>query len=443
MTLLDEATACPVHAEPVPTVDALRVDAFSAFLAAGFPDPNDEEWRFTDIRELARAKFVVAAETTDVRSLELVERYGMRQEALTELVFINGRYVPSLSTSGRLPPGVAIQSLGCMMPAHPADLVCQLGKCANLRRNRFVALNTCFFRDGVYLHIAKGAVVPTPIHALCISLGQGEPIINSPRLLVVAEDGATAVVVETHVGAGSGLAFNNAVTELTLGDGAAIDYCKVHHDAEEAYHIGTTQARLGRDARFTSHVLTLGGKLVRNDVHAVLTAPGGDATLNGLSVLSGRRTCDNHTLIDHAAPGCRSSELYKNVLAGRSIGVFKGRVVVREHAQRTVARQASRTLLLDDDATMHALPLLEILADDVSCAHGATAGPPDPDQVFYQRTRGISEATARDLLAYAFTADLTRRIPVAAVRRRIEQHLALQHGLPTECSAGASAEACP
>jgi Fe-S cluster assembly protein SufD len=438
-TATGPVSSCAVGAEPVIVpLDNLRDETLAAFLdatslAVGSPTGDDDDWRFTDISALVKARFAVAPAGTDARCAELVEQHRLGDEAAIELVFVNGRYVSDLSTAQRLPAGVTIQTLGCHQgPAHPADLMCRLGRCASLRSNRFVALNTCFFRDGLAIHLARGAEVDKPIHLLCLSLGQDRPTINSPRVLVVADDHSTATVVETHAGIGGGLTFNNVVTELDLGTGSHIRHVKLHGDAPETYHIGVVQARLAGDARLHTHSVTLGGDLVRNDVHVDFTAPGGEADLDGLTWLDGTRHAANHTRVDHASPGCTSRELYKQLLDDHATGVFKGSIVVQPQAQRSDARMACRTLLLSEKAVMHALPLLEINADDVKCAHGATTGPVDSDQIFYQRSRGIPEETARRMLGYAFAADVARRIPVQGVRRRIEQRLAAHHGLPDE-----------
>ena len=184
--------------------------------------------------------------------------------------------------------------------------------------------------------------------------------------------------------------------------------------------------------KFVSHSATIGGLLTRNDVAATLAGEYADATLNGLVLLDGTRHCDNHTLLDHAAANCPSHELYKHVLAGRSTAVFKGKILVREHSQKTDSKQTSKTLLLSDDAQMNSMPALEIYADDVKCTHGSTTGPMDEEQVFYLRSRGVAREAATHLMTYAFAADITRRIRVAPARARIENFMAAQHGLPLD-----------
>src|SRR5262249_47322082 len=211
----------------------------------------------------------------------------------------------------------------------------------------------------------------------------------------VAGPGSEATIIESFVGLEEGLYFTNSVTEIVLGEGAAIDHYKVQRESKEAFHIATQQIHQGRASRFTSHSITLGGGLVRNDVNAMLDAEGCECTLNGLYLASGRQLVDNHTRIDHAKPHCASHELYKGILDGQAHGVFNGKIFVHQDAQKTDAKQTNKTLLLSDDAVINTKPQLEIFADDVKCTHGATVGQLDDNAIFYLRSRGIDAAAAR------------------------------------------------
>jgi Fe-S cluster assembly protein SufD len=226
--------------------------------------------------------------------------------------------------------------------------------------------------------------------------------------------------------------FTNAVTEIVAGQGVHLDHCKLQQEAMDAYHVATMQVRLAGDARFVSHSASIGSKLTRNDLNVTMAGEGADATLNGLVLVGADHHVDNHTLLDHAAPSCLSHELYKHVLDGKSSAVFKGKILVRQPAQKTDSKQTSKSLLLSDEATMNSQPALEIYADDVKCTHGSTTGPVDEEQVFYLRSRGVGLGAARHLMTYAFAADITRRIKVEPVRRRLEEYMAAQHGLPQD-----------
>jgi Fe-S cluster assembly protein SufD len=387
------------------------------------------------VTPIAKTPFRLA-EAGDVRAArEAARQYGFGEQAVVELVFVNGQYSPELSKvgGGKLPRGVTVTSLAAAVQSHSVLLEQHLGKYATIDKTPFVALNTGFVRDGAVLHLAREAVVKQPIHLIFVSVPTREPAVSHPRVLIVAEENVQATVVESYVGSGgAGVYFTNAVTELVAAENARIDYCRLQQESLEAYHVSAFQAQLGRGADLISHAATVGGRLTRNDLNVVLNGEGAHVTLNGLVLIGGEQHVDNHTLLHHEKAHCPSHELYKHVLDGSSTGVFKGKIFVQKDAQKTDSKQTNKSLLLSDDATMNAMPALEIYADDVKCTHGSTTGPVDEDMVFYLRTRGVSLEAARHLLTYAFAADITRRISVEPVRRRLEDFMASQHGLPQD-----------
>jgi Fe-S cluster assembly protein SufD len=243
---------------------------------------------------------------------------------------------------------------------------------------------------------------------------------------VVAEAGSQASVVETFLGTAGELYFTNAVTEIVVGDGAVLDFSKLEREGDAAFHVATTAVSLGRNSTFTSHSISLGGALARNDVNVRLDAEGADCTLNGLFLGNGTQLLDNHTLIDHAMPHGTSRELYKGILDGKSRGIFHGTIIVRPDAQKTDAMQTNKNLLLSKESLVNSEPALEIFADDVKCRHGSTIGQLDAAALFYLRSRGIGEDEARSLLVYAFASDVASRIRVAPLRALVEQHLGLR-----------------
>ncbi|HZN69435.1 MAG TPA: Fe-S cluster assembly protein SufD [Tepidisphaeraceae bacterium] len=425
------------HAPRPAWLEALRRAGIERFERVGFPGGRDELWRHTNFSPIAKTPFRLAGRDAveSAAAADVAGRFTFGGEAAAELVFVNGHFAPRLSRIGNdLPRGVYAGSLAEAFSAHGAQVERHLGRHADLDGNPFVALNSGFVADGAYVYFPRGATVEGPIHLLFVSIpdGTGEPMVSHPRVLIVAEDTAEASVVESYAGTEGGAYWTNAVTEMVVGNGAAIDHNKLQQESVEAFHVGAMQVRLGRDGRFVSHNTTTGGRLTRNDLNVLLAGENADATLNGLVVIDGQQHVDNHTLLDHAAPHCPSHELYKHVLGGRATGVFKGKILVRQAAQKTDSKQTSKTLLLSDDAYMNSQPALEIYADDVKCTHGSTTGPVDESMVFYIRQRGVSLDAARHLLTYAFAADVTRRIKVGPVRRRIEDYMAAQHGLPQD-----------
>jgi Fe-S cluster assembly protein SufD len=414
-----------------PWLQTLRQSGADRFASVGYPAGSDEEWRLTNVSPIARIPFVPAGTQIDEEAIELARQSSFGVDAVTELVFVNGHLAPSLSRAGKLPRGATAGSFGQALASGSPSLKRHLGRVADISANPFVALNTSLMRDGAAIHVGNGIAIDGPIHLLFVSTTGPEPTKSFPRILVVAEDNSQVTLVESFVG-GSGVHFTGAVTEIVAANDSRIDHNRLQRGGDEAYVVSALAARLGRGSQFISQSATLGGKLTRNDLTVVLAGQGADATLNGLVIVGKEQHCDNHTLLDHAAPRCPSHELYKHVLDGNATCVFRGKILVRPDSQKTDAKQTSKSLLLSDDAQMNSQPALEIYADDVKCTHGSTTGPVDEEMVFYLRSRGVGLEAARHLLTYAFAADITRRIKVEPVRRRLEDFLAAQHGLPRD-----------
>lgn len=395
----------------------------------GLPSGKEEAWRFTKIQPVLRTQFSPAAPAD---GSELHARYTFGDDAGVEVVFVNGQFSPELSRMSALPAGLTVATLADAASGPQAAIVQKhLGTLVDLKKHAFAAWNTAELCDGVFVHVRRGATIESPVHFLFLSVGQSSPAVSHPRVLVVAEENSEATFVESYVGDGSPY-LSNSVSEFFIGDAARIDHCKLQQESLKAFHTATMQVQIGKQTQFVSHAISLGAAVSRNDLAVKLAGQGGYATLNGLVLVGGDQHCDNHTLLDHAAPDCPSHELYKHVLSGKATAVFKGQIHVHQIAQKTNAKQSSKALLLSDTAEMNSMPALEIYADDVKCTHGSTTGPIDEDLVFYLRSRGISFESARHLLTYAFAADVTRRIRVEPVRRRVEDFMAAQHGLPLD-----------
>ena len=258
------------------------------------------------------------------------------------------------------------------------------------------------------------------IHLLFVSTGHEEAAVSHPRNLIVLGHGSQGTVVESYLGLKRDRYFTNAVTEIVAGRDSVLDHYKLQRETENAFHVATVQARQERNSNVVSHSISLGGALVRNDINFVLDGEGCQALLNGLYVTHASQHVDNHTRIDHARPHCDSRELYKGILNDKSTGVFNGKIVVRPDAQKTNAKQTNKNLLLSEEALVNAAPQLEIFADDVKCTHGATIGRLNDDELFYLRSRGIDESSARTLLTYAFASDILGVMKVKPIQCQID-----------------------
>jgi Fe-S cluster assembly protein SufD len=400
----------------------LRMGAISSFQKTGFPTVKNEDWKHTNVAPIVSMpfRFEPQAEPSRVPG-DLIEAYTFGVLKCSQLVFVNGCFAPKLSYLRWLPEGVRVRSVQEVLHFDPKALERELGKHAAFDKNPFTALNTAFLRDGAFVHVPQGRIVEEPIHLLYVSTSQDPAALSYPRNLIVMEDESQATVIESYVGLDRGVYFTNAVTEIRAGSGALLDHYKMQRESEAAYHFSNTGVIQGRGSTITSTSFDLGGGVVRSDTCTLFADEGGNLALNGLYLLHGTQHCDNHTFIDHATPNCTSLELFKGIIDARSRGIFYGKILVRKGAQKTNARQTNKNLLLSKEAFADSTPGLEILADDVKCAHGSTVGQLDENAIFYLRSRGIDEEAARTLLTYAFAAEIINQVKVASMRIKLDQ----------------------
>jgi Fe-S cluster assembly protein SufD len=399
----------------------LRDRGASRLAALGFPTVRQEEWRFTNVASIADTPFRLA-EKTPTNAAVLIGRVKIPRTA-ARIVILNGQFAPELSSLDALPRGVVAGSLALAI-AHNRPEVAHLGQLP-WEHMPMVALNTAFLEDGAFVAIAPQAVVADPIHIIVVNGGAGKTMAH-PRTLIVAGANSQATIAQTFLGAAGESHFTNVVTEVSVGEGANLNLCTDQREIDTAYLVSVIQMQLQRNATLRSRVVTLGGKLVRNDIGAVLGGEGAHVDLDGVYLVDGDRLVDNHTTIDHATPNCTSHELYKGILDGKARAVFNGRIIVREDAQKTDAKQTNRALLLSDEATINSNPQLEIFADDVKCTHGAAIGQLDEEAMFYLRARGLTERDARYMLIHAYVGEVLERISIESLRQQLERELFMQ-----------------
>jgi Fe-S cluster assembly protein SufD len=392
-----------------------RESAFHRFLESGFPTTRDEEWRHTNVAPIAAVPFVRARAASPTGH----DVDPFRFAGVPAIVLVNGLVSMELSALDALPPGMTVRTT----TENPG----------NTSMAAFADLNAAFFEQIVVVSIASHAIVEMPLHVLSLVVATGEPSIVAPRVVIHVGEGAQCHVIEDYAGLGSGTTLTTAITNVILDSGAVVDHVKLQRESSSAFHVASLQAQLGRASTFASRALTFGGRIVRNDITALLAGEGAECTLNGLYVATGRRLVDTHTTIDHAQPHCPSHEVYKGILAGHAHAVFNGKIIVRPQAQKTNAKQTNKALLLSDEAQVNTKPQLEIFADDVKCTHGAAIGQLDEDALFYLRARGVAEADARHMLIEAFAGEIIDGITVPGVRDRA--HALLEETLSGEAYA--------
>ncbi len=391
---------------------SLRRDALDRFAATGFPTTRSEEWRHTNVAPIAEGSFVPSRPGTNGITVARLANFIFSDIDSCNLVFVNGYYSAELSSPGAMPKGVRAGSLSDALRTETKKLESHLGRHARGEQSPFLALNTAYMMDGGFLYLPEGTALQRVVHLLFVTTKEAGEAVTYPRNLIVVGGGSQVNVVESYIGPHGGTYLTNTVTEIVAGPGAVVGHYKLQREGDEAFHVGLLHVSQAESADVCSHSISIGGHLVRNNIDAVLSGEGGGLTLNGLYVTRSHQHVDNHTNIDHAKPNCTSRELYKGILDDQSSGVFKGKILVRRDAQKTNARQTNKNLLLSQDALVNTTPQLEIFADDVKCTHGATSGRLSDDAVFYLRTRGIDDGSARALLTYAFAGDVIGSVKI-------------------------------
>ncbi|MDO9372000.1 MAG: Fe-S cluster assembly protein SufD [Gammaproteobacteria bacterium] len=397
----------------------LRTRAVDRVAKLHFPTARDEEWRFTDLGALRELNFEPAAAQKLHAPFADFERLIFPEAAATRLVFVNGHYAPEFSDTHEVPQGVTLTHLSGQGAVQDVLAARHLAQHADMHNEVFTALNTRLFSDVALLFIAPDVVCEQPLHLLFISTAQQTPLLSSPRCLIIGGRDSACTLVEEYVSLGEGVTFTNAVSEIVVEEGARMQHVRVQDEGHAAFHIASSTVTLARDARYQAINVTLGARLSRHTLGVVHHGPGTECAVDGLALISGRQLADTHSVIDHAAPHGKSTQLNKCIVDESAHAVFNGKIVVRRDAQLNDARQQSRNLLLSARARVNAKPELLIQADDVKCAHGATVGQLDEEQIFYLKCRGLSDAAARNLLTYAFAAEVVEKIPLVSLKTRL------------------------
>jgi Fe-S cluster assembly protein SufD len=416
--LLEQATSAAAADAPE-ALRAARAEGATQFAALGLPTTRNEDWHYTSVSSLAAIPFTPMTGDASDLSPDALAEYRLDANWPT-LVFVNGVYQPSLSDTSALPEGIRVLPMGEAVSALGDTVTRLLGSTAPSSRDGFTALNASFLGEGAVVHVAKEMVIDTPVHLLFVTTDAGANGMHHPRVLMLAERHAKATVIESWVGLTEQPYLTNAVAEVVVEDGATLTHLKVQREGRGAFHVATIEATQGRDSHYVSFCFTTGGALSRSTISTLLDGAGCGTTLNGLTMLDGAQHGDVQTRIEHAQPQCFSREIYKSILDEHSHGVFNGKVYVHPIAQQTDGKQTNNTLLLSKTAQVDAKPQLEIFADDVKCTHGATVGQIDQTALFYMKSRGVDEENARQLLTYAFAADVLETIENETVRDALE-----------------------
>lgn len=389
-----------------------------------FPTRRNEDWKYTNVAELLQVQYQqpkLVDITSDYLSPFLLE--GLDAYLL---VFVNGKYNKVLSSKDELSKKIIVQDISAGLQEDgltKATASEYLNKWASKEKNPFIVLNTAFAQNGIFINVPDGFVVDRPVHILNIAFTKDEASVISPQKIIVVGEYSKLTVIETYhnINNFQQTYFTNTVSQLVLKRNAVVDHYRIQDEGENAFFINNTEVEQMRDSTYNSYVVDLGGKLVRNNLSAVLKDSGTNTNLYGIYVGTNKQHIDNQTFIDHAYPNCNSNELYKGILTDNAKGVFNGKIMVRPDSQKTNAFQKNHSLVLSKGASMNSKPQLEIFADDVKCSHGATIGQLNEDALYYMRSRGLSKKEAISVLKQAFLTEITDLIKIDSVREKVEQ----------------------
>ena len=396
-------------------LQGVRDRALAIAQELAIPTTRDEEWRFTDLSSLVQINFQLPDRASI--SFTQIESFILPEAVNSRLVFVNGIYAPDLSAVDDLPEGVLVGNLSAgvqLIPSLQNYLAKQQGS-----EEVFTVLNTASLVDGAIVHVPKNQIVETPIQLLFVSTSGDTATISQPRCLVIAESGSNLTLIEEYVAIGDGGYFTNAVTEIAIADNAQVSHTRVQRESETAFHIGKTAVSQARDSRYICNAISLGAKISRHNLEVYQTGEQTQTTLNGLTMINGEQVGDTHSKIAFSKPHGTSNQVQKCIVGDRAHAIFNGKVSVPQAAQLTNAAQLSRNLLLSPRARIDTKPQLEITADNVKCAHGATVSQLEDDEIFYLQSRGLNQEEARKLLTYAFAIEIINQIPVASLKNNL------------------------
>ena len=415
---LGRSTGGKALAEPILK---LREQAFSRFVELGIPSTKIEDWRYTNVQGLAKAKFEISQQAPSTASI--AERLIPGLESYV-CAIVDGAYVPALSTLPKL-VGVVVQPISelCVANDPGSSLSDHLAGGAQLSTHPFAALNAATFTSGIHIKIAAKTVVDKPIQIAIVNTGATARAMQPIRNIIEAGARSDVRVFESFSGPEQDAYFTCCVTDVSCAEESNVEHTKIQLEGKESTHIGLLRIDQATKSKFTSNVFAFGGGTVRNEIHPCLGAEHIESFLNGLTVIGGEQHVDNTTVIDHAKPNCFSRELYKGIYSDKSSGAFSGTIIVRQDAQKTNAIQSNNSLLLSTEASIDSRPQLKIWADDVKCTHGATVGQLDEHAMFYLRSRGIPERTARNMLIHAFASDIVSHVSDEPVREYLQKLL--------------------
>lgn len=404
-------------------LDEKRTSALQKFLQTGFPTKKDEEYKYTNLREITEKDYNFFPNSNHNITKEQLDELHLGEEHFDWIVFVNGVLHKELSK-------ISIENVEFLSFRYALNDANHLEVFDNYfnkladQENVFVNLNSAYTRDGFFMKVPKNVVIEKPIHVFYLSQNQEENTFYNTRNLLIAEEGSKVEIIESHHNFDSSFVFTNSVTEIFTGKNAKADWHKLQNDSDTSYLIDNTFTKQERDSLATVNTFSFGGKLVRNNLDFIHNGENINSFMNGITIIGKEQLVDHHTAVHHNQPNCESYQNYKGIFKDKAHGVFNGKVFVDKIAQKTNAYQQNNNVLLSEGATIDTKPQLEIFADDVKCSHGCTVGQLNKDAMFYLQARGISKKEAQALLLYAFANDAMQNIDIEPLKLKISKLLA-------------------
>ncbi len=398
----------------------LRLQALEQFKQTGFPTDELESWKYTNLSlSLLKESFTFDAPASTTAVAAQLKKAGFDTEKAHLMVFVNGQFSKELSSLKTLAKGVAVQNIASALTNETVKAF--VGKIALSENRAFTALNAAFFTDGLFIQLEAGKVLDAPVHVVYVSTNAGQATQSHLRNLLVLANDSKANVIEHYWGENVSAYFTNVVTEAALAKGSTLEHMKIGQEDIKGYHIGSLIAQQEEGSHFTARLFSVGGALTRNDIETTLGQKKAECVMEGLYLAKDKQHVDTRTFIDHLSPNCNSTEVFKGVIDDQAVGVFDGRILVRENAQKTDARQSNKNLLLTKEAKVYSKPQLQIYADDVKCSHGSSTGQIDDEALFYLQSRGISREEAKKVLVYAFAGEMVEKIESAYLKPALKK----------------------
>ena len=410
----------PVHID--------RRNALKRFENKGFPTKKDELWKYTSLRSIINKDYSLSVKRNPNIGIKDIKKYSINDIDSFKIIFVDGVFNPFLSNTTHDGMDICVLSAALSKKKYQTIINKYFNKIVPDNES-LASLNTSYTQEGAYIYIPKSVLPEDPVQILHFSTGKNKPLWLQPRNVIIVQENARVEIIERHQSLKSHEGVTNSLTEIYAEKNSFVDYYKIQNDLETSHLIDNTFIDQQRDSNVRVHTFSFGGKLTRNNLNFYHKGENIQSTLKGLTILEGDQLVDHNTLVNHAQPNCESHQDYKGIFSEKSVGVFNGKILVDQIAQKTNAFQQNNNILIDNKSKVNSKPQLEIFADDVKCSHGCTIGQLDKEALFYLKSRGIPEKEAIALLTYGFANSILKSVNIPSLKKRINSLISKKLGV--------------